>query len=157
MHNIKEDLQTLILRCDENIQRIEERLEDLSDDNEAQDYLIRSQLEFLVLNTLDNKHNKERQLADLEQQEQWAKDHPMPTPGQFVIPPPAVLPIEVTKGTISPDDVESTVFFQHKTNPNMGNLVFKMRAGIYLDPMSSRLWTPTEDWTETKSLPGLAL
>ena len=73
-----EDLQTLILRYEENIQRIEERLETISNrDNDLQTHLVRSQLEFVLVNTLDMKLNKEQQLRSLEEQERWMKEHPL--------------------------------------------------------------------------------
>lgn len=159
MYDTKENIQTLILRCEENIQRIEDRLDDITSkfENDLQSYLIRSQLEFLLLNTLENKFSKERQLQEVEQQEQWSKDHPTTPLGPFIPSALPFLPIESTPGSIKPEDVESTVTFQHNSNPGLGCVVFKMKAGIYLDPLSRSLWTPTEDWKEKKSLPGLSL
>ena len=156
----KEDLQTFILRCDENIQRIEDRLDTIDKkheyDGDLQSYLVRSQLEFILLNTLDNKSSKEQQLRSLEEQEKWMKEHPTPA---FVTPYPGapIMSMPSTVGTINQDDVESTVMFQHKVNKSLGNVVLKMKAGIYLDPASRSIWTPTEDWEEKKSIPGMVL
>lgn len=164
MNQQKEDLQTLILRCDENIQRIEDRLDTIKREEHNEDlqaYLVRSQLEFVLLTTLDNKFNKEQQLRALEEQEQWMKKYPIPAipspgmPGIFV--PPGIMPMPSTLGTINPDDVESTVMFQHKINKGLGNIVLRMKAGILLDPASRSVWTPTEDWEEARSEPGMVL
>lgn len=158
-----EDLQTLILRYEENIQRIEERLETIGNRNDdLQAHLVRSQLEFVLVSTLDIKLNKEQQLRSLEEQERWMKKHPVPMmpspagiPGIFV--PPGIMPMPSTLGTINPDDVESTVMFHHKTNKGLGNVVLRMKAGILLDPASRAVWTPTEDWEEARSEPGMVL
>ena len=158
----KEDLQTFILRCDENIQRIEDRLDTIDKsheyDGDLQAYLVRSQLEFVLLNTLDNKFSKEQQLRSVEEQEKWMKENPTP-PGMptGITVPSGFMPMPSTKGTINPDDVESTVIFHHKINHDLGNVVLKMKAGIYLDPASRSIWTPTEDWVEAKSEPGMVL
>lgn len=162
----KEDLQTYILRCDENIQRIEERLEilDKSHDEDIQSHLVRSQLEFVLLNTLDQKFSKEQQLRAHEETERWNKEHPMPEisipaglPVGFNPNPFGVMPMPSKTGTINPDDVEATVMYHHKINTGLGNVVLRMKAGILLDPASRTIWTPTEDWVEAKSMPGMVL
>lgn len=171
----REDIQTLILRYDQTIQRIEERLEGIDlrtgpippMEIDLQAELVRSQLEFLLLNIQENKFQKEEQLLYLDKEEEWKKKQPVPltfsVPSSVMLPdytgvPPHAWPFQpAVPGVIEVKDVERTVFFRNNTNPNMGNVVVEMKAGILLDPMTRTLWTPTEEWTEEKSLPGMAL
>lgn len=142
----KENLRTLILSHEHAIDRWSDRLSEV-EGTDPQALLVRTQIEFLILNAENLLNQHENTLASAEEVEWYMAEHPtipgvlgqfpvMPNPYQNFKPHP----------NVPMDDVVATRFYGNLRNPVCALCVFVMKDGRLVDPVDAREWpTPTED------------
>lgn len=157
MKELARDLSDLVLEHKALISRYEERLDGAGQLDT--DDLMRSQIEFLVLNVRSAMVSKEQELrhvqSEVEYREQMAAD---PGPGRpvrinwrdGVTPPAQQLPTLTEWGAIMggiPADAIERVFFRHNANPSMVMICYRLKDGSLL-PIHNKTekWEPSAAW-----------
>ena len=153
----KEALQTLILVHKQAIERWQERLNDVHD-NDSQALLVRSQIEFLILNAENLLHQHESQMSSWEEMEKF-QELQMSVPG--VVGPPGYVPYVpapiVDHPSIKAEEIEVTLCYYNHLNPQVQLVLYRMTDGRLVDPLEGTEREVGDGWTICQETKGRAI
>jgi len=129
----KDALRTLILRHEQIITNIESRLDSLGSVDDQQTVLVRSQLEFLLLNVETAKMGHEQSLRTMESMDSMAPRNFSPAYGNGTFP--SNLRDLIPAGRIKTEDIDVSLFFQRAETPNVGLVLYRMKDGTLMSPL----------------------